>query len=44
MRPAARLPLTQELEDSTPSRSRHFIICALRTVSPTIAAIFGARK
>jgi hypothetical protein len=27
-----------------PSRSRRFIICGLRTISPTIEAIFGARK
>ncbi len=31
-------------KNSTPSRSRRFIICGLRTISPTMAAIFGARK
>ncbi len=31
-------------KNSTPSRSRRFIICGLRAISPTIAAIFGARK
>ena len=31
-------------KNSTPSRSRRFIICGLRTISPTIEAIFGARK
>ena len=31
-------------KNSTPSRSRRFIICGERTISPTIAAIFGARK
>ena len=31
-------------KNSTPSRNRRFIICGLRTISPTIDAIFGARK
>jgi hypothetical protein len=31
-------------KNSTPSRSRRFIICGERTISPTMAAIFGARK
>ncbi len=31
-------------KNSTPSRNRRFIICGLRTISPTIEAIFGARK
>ena len=31
-------------KNSTPSRSRRFIICGLRTISPMIEAIFGARK
>ena len=31
-------------KNSTPSRSRRFIICGLRTISPTMEAIFGARK
>ena len=31
-------------KNSTPSRSLRFIICGERTISLTIAAIFGARK
>jgi hypothetical protein len=31
-------------KNSSPSRSRRFIISGLRTISPTMAAIFGARK
>ena len=31
-------------KNSTPSRSRRIIICGLRTISPMIEAIFGARK
>jgi hypothetical protein len=31
-------------KNSTPSRNRRFIICGLVTISPTIEAIFGARK
>ena len=31
-------------KNSTPSRSRRFIICGLRTISLTMEAIFGARK
>ncbi len=31
-------------KNSTPSRRRRFIICGLRTISPTMEAIFGARK
>jgi hypothetical protein len=31
-------------KNSTPSRRRRFIICGLRTISPTIEAIFGARN
>ena len=31
-------------KNSTPSRKRRFIISGLRTISPTMAAIFGARK
>ena len=31
-------------KNSTPSRSRRFIICGERTISLTMAAIFGARK
>ena len=31
-------------KNSTPSRSRRFIICGLRTISLTMDAIFGARK
>ena len=34
----------RNLKNSTPSRSRRFIISGLRTISPTIEAIFGARK
>jgi len=34
----------RNLKNSTPSRSRRFIISGLRTISPTIDAIFGARK
>ena len=31
-------------KNSTPSRSRRLIISGLRTISPTMEAIFGARK
>ena len=31
-------------KNSTPSRRRRFIISGLRTISPTMEAIFGARK
>ena len=31
-------------KNSIPSRSRRIIICGLRTISPMIEAIFGARK
>jgi hypothetical protein len=31
-------------KNSTPSRSRRIIICGLRSISPMIEAIFGARK
>ena len=31
-------------KNSIPSRSRRFNISGLRTISPTIEAIFGARK
>jgi hypothetical protein len=31
-------------KNSTPSRKRRFIICGERTISPTMAAIFGTRK
>jgi hypothetical protein len=34
----------RNLKNSIPSRSRRFIISGLRTISPTIEAIFGARK
>ena len=34
----------KNLKNSIPSRSRRFIISGLRTISPTIEAIFGARK
>ena len=34
----------KNLKNSTPSRNRRFIISGLRTISPTIDAIFGARK
>ena len=41
---AARCRSRRNWKNSTPSRSRRFIICGLRTISPTIEAIFGARK
>ena len=41
---AALLRSRRNWKNSTPSRSRRFIICGLRTISPTMAAIFGARK
>ncbi len=41
---AALLRSRRKWKNSTPSRSRRFIICGLRTISPTIAAILGARK
>ena len=31
-------------KNSAPSRNRRFAICELRSISPTMAAIFGARK
>jgi hypothetical protein len=31
-------------KNSTPSRSRRFNMSGLRTISPAMAAIFGARK
>jgi hypothetical protein len=34
----------RNLKNSIPSRSRRFIISGLRTISPRIEAIFGARK
>ena len=34
----------KNLKNSIPSRSRRFIISGLRTISPTIEAIFGTRK
>jgi hypothetical protein len=34
----------KNLKNSIPSRSRRFIISGLLTISPTIEAIFGARK
>ena len=34
----------RNLKNSSPSRSRRFIISGLRSISPTIDAIFGARK
>jgi hypothetical protein len=34
----------KNLKNSIPSRSRRFIISGLRTISPKIEAIFGARK
>ena len=34
----------KNLKNSSPSRSRRFIISGLRTISPTIEAILGARK
>jgi hypothetical protein len=34
----------KNLKNSIPSRRRRFIIAGLRTISPTIEAIFGARK
>ena len=34
----------RKAKNSMPSRRRRFIICGLLTISPTIAAIFGARK
>ena len=41
---AARCRSRRNWKNSTPSRRRRFIICGLRTISPTIEAIFGARK
>ena len=41
---AARCRSRRNWKNSTPSRSRRFIICGLRTISPTMDAIFGARK
>ena len=34
----------RKLKNSMPSRSRRFIMSGLRTISPTMAAIFGRRK
>ena len=34
----------KNLKNSIPSRNRRFIISGLRIISPTIEAIFGARK
>jgi hypothetical protein len=34
----------RNLKNSIPSRKRRFIISGLRTISPMIEAIFGARK
>jgi len=41
---ATRCRSRRNWKNSTPSRRRRFIICGLRTISPTIDAIFGARK
>ena len=41
---AALLRSRMNWKNSTPSRNRRFIICGLRTISPTMAAILGARK
>ena len=40
---ASRRPF-RNWKNSAPSRSRRFIISGDRTISPTMAAIFGARK
>ena len=42
--PAKSRRSRKKRKNSTPSRSRRFIISGLRTISPTMAAIFGARK
>ena len=41
---AASLRSFRNWKNSTPSRSRRFIMVGLRTISPTMAAILGARK
>jgi hypothetical protein len=41
---ASSLCWRRKAKNSTPSRKRRFIICGLRIISPTIAAILGARK
>ena len=41
---ASSLRSRKKEKNSPPSRSRRIIICGLRTISPMIEAIFGARK
>ena len=41
---AALLRSRRKVKNSTPSRRRRFIICGLRTISPTMEAILGPRK
>ncbi len=41
---AGALWARRKAKNSMPSRRRRFIICGLRIISPTIAAIFGTRK
>jgi hypothetical protein len=41
---AARRRSCRKRKNSTPSRRRRFAICGLRSISPTMAAILGARK
>jgi hypothetical protein len=41
---AGSLWARRKAKNSTPSRSRRFIICGLLIISPTIEAIFGTRK
>ena len=43
-KPAMSRRSRKKRKNSTPSRKRRFIISGLRTISPTMAAIFGARK
>lgn len=43
-RQAASRRSRKKRKNSTPSRKRRFIISGLRTISPTMAAILGARK
>ncbi len=43
-RQAASRRSRRKRKNSTPSRKRRFIISGLRTISPTMAAILGARK
>ena len=43
-RQAASRRSRRKRKNSTPSRRRRFIISGLRTISPTMAAILGARK